>query len=157
MKIEELDFTVRTYHVLKRAGINTSEEVQRMTDDDLFMLRNIGKLTVSEIRSKLPYIPPELPPTRSIADKIRAMFATDEGIADILLGLDITFEDTGKEFPLLYCNGKNNCIDEDRGITCTDEMRKACILRWLRKPAEETRTIVWPCEDKQESGLLEED
>lgn len=92
----------------------------------------------------------------TVGDKLRAMFATDEGIAEILLGLEITFEDTGREFPLLYCDGKNNCIDEDGGITCTDEMRKACILRWLHKPAAETPPIVWPHEDKQESGLLED-
>lgn len=89
-------------------------------------------------------------------DKIRAMFATDEGIADILLGLDISFEDTGREFSLLYCDGKNNCIDEDGNITCTDEMRKACILRWLRQPAEGTHHTISNYEDKQESGLLEE-
>ena len=153
MKIEDMDFTVRTYHALKRAGIHTSEEVQRMTDDDLLMLRNVGVRCLEEIRTKLPYIPPQLP-TMTNADKIRAMFATDEGIAELFLALDVS---RAEEFTLYYCDGKNNCIDEDGEITCTDEMRKACILRWLRQPAEEPRRIVWPYDDKEESGLLEED
>lgn len=155
MKIEELDFTVRTYHALKRAGINTTEELVGKTDDDLYRLRNIGKLTVAEIREKLPYIPPEKTPlpTMTIGDKLRAMFATDEGIAELFLALDVS---RAEEFTMYYCDGKNNCID-DGEITCNDEMRKACILRWLHKPAEETPRIVWPHEDKDESGLLEED
>lgn len=157
MKIEDMDFTVRTYHALKRGRIDTVEQLQRMTDDDLLMLRNFGVRCLEEIRSKVQHIPTELPHTQSIGDKIRAMFATDEGIAKILLGLEISFEDTGREFTLLYCDGKNNCVNENGGITCTDEMRKACILRWLRQPAEETPRPVWPHEDKQESGLLEED
>ena len=84
MKIEELDFTVRTYHALKRAGINTSEQIQQMDDDDLYRLRNIGKLSVAEIREKLPYIPPEKIelPTMTNADKIRAM--SDHEIARFL-------------------------------------------------------------------------
>lgn len=53
MKIEELDFSVRTYHVLKRAGIDTVEELRQKTDDDLFMLRNAGAKTVAEIRAKV--------------------------------------------------------------------------------------------------------
>lgn len=90
----------------------------------------------------------------TVGDKIRAMFATDEGIAELFLALDVS---RAEEFTLHYCDGKNNCIDEAGEITCNDEMRKACILRWLHKPAEKTRTIVWPYEDKEESGLLEED
>lgn len=157
MIIEELQLSVRTYHALKRGRIDTVEQLQHMTDDDLYCIRNIGVRSIEEIRSKVPYIPTELPHTQSIGDKIRAMFATDEGIAKILLGLEISFEDTGREFTLLYCDGKNTCIEENGDITCTDEMRKACILRWLRKPAEETRPIIWPHDDKEESGLTEDE
>lgn len=77
------------------------------------------------------------PKKLTIADRIRAMFATDEGIAKILLALDISLAEDGREFTLLYCDGKNNCITEDDGIICTDEMRTACILRWLQQPAKE--------------------
>lgn len=89
----------------------------------------------------------------TVGDKLRAMFATDEGIADLFLALDVS---RAEEFTLHYCDGENNCIGEDGDITCNDEMRKACILRWLRKPAEKTPRIVWPCDDREESGLLED-
>lgn len=70
-------------------------------------------------------------------DRIRSMVATDEGIAKILLSLDIYLAEDGREFTHLYCDGKNGCITEDDNIICTDEMRTACILRWLQQPAEE--------------------
>lgn len=71
------------------------------------------------------------------ADRIRAKISSDEGIADILLALDITLAEEGKEFTRLYCHGDNGCVDENDDITCNDEMRKNCILRWLRQPADE--------------------
>lgn len=71
------------------------------------------------------------------ADRIRAMVATDEGIAKILLSLDIYLAEDGREFTHLYCDGKNGCITEDDNIICTDEMRTACIQRWLQQPAKE--------------------
>ena len=90
----------------------------------------------------------------TVGDKLRAMFATDEGIAELFLALDVS---RAEEFTLYYCDGKNNCIDEDGEITCNDEMRKACILRWLRKPAEQTPRIILDDGEKTECGLLEED
>ena len=92
----------------------------------------------------------------TIGDKIRALLTTDEGIADILLKLDITLEESGDDFTDLYCDGQNNCITEDDDIICTDEMRKSCIERWLRKPAVATPYVVID-EDKIHSGLIEED
>lgn len=71
------------------------------------------------------------------ADRIRAKISSDEGIADILLALDITLAEDGGDFTRLYCHGDNGCVDENDDITCNDEMRKACILRWLRQPVEE--------------------
>lgn len=127
MKIEELDFTVRTYHVLKRAGINTSEEVQRMTDDDLYRLRNVGKLTLAEIRSKLPYIPPEkleLLPTMTNADKIRAM--TDEELAAWIV------ETT---YICACCSVSEGCQDAPHVSVC-----KKNVADWLRQPAKEETT-----------------
>lgn len=91
----------------------------------------------------------------TIGDNIRAMFATDEGIAEVILALDITLADDGKEFTMYYCDGKNNCIDEDGNITCTDEMRKACIVRWFRRPVEGTKPTM--TEEMQDSGLVEEE
>ena len=151
MKIEDVNFSVRTYHVLKRAGINTTEEVQRMTDDDLLRLRNVGVRCVEEIRSKLPYIPTELPPTRSIADKIRAM--SDEELCDAIFRLIYALDPA-----TWFCKGKKECgdlMDADKEIP--DAMCKACLLAKLRQPAEETPRPVRIHEDKQESGLLEDD
>ena len=91
------------------------------------------------------------------ADRIRAMCATDEGIAKIILSLDLSLSEDGKEFTHLYCDGKNNCITEDDSIICTDEMRKSCIIRWLREPANATTTATMTEEDKLYSGLIEEE
>lgn len=90
------------------------------------------------LRGRCPKAKKQKIPT--IADKIRAMVATDEGIAKILLALDISLVEDGREFTHLYCDGKNGCITEDDDIICTDEMRTACIVRWLSQPAEED----WP-------------
>ena len=64
--IEELNFSVRTYNVLKRAGIDTVEKLQLHTDEDLMRLRGLGKHSLEEIREKLKSYPA---PT---ADRIRA-------------------------------------------------------------------------------------
>lgn len=122
MKIEDMDFTVRTYNVLKRSGINTSEEIQRMTDDDLYRLRNIGKLTVEEIRSQLPYIHPEKTelPTMTNADRIRAM--------------------SDKELAALICKHKpmHSWPEEVRKIYYSTRMTGVeAWTQWLRQPAKE--------------------
>lgn len=143
MKIEELNFSVRTYHVLKRAGIDTVEQLRLKTDDDLYRLRNAGRRTVEEIRSKLGY-------SQSFADQIRAM--SDEELCDAIFRLIYAFDPA-----TWFCKGKKECeelMDADKEIP--DEMCKACLLAKLRQPAEETRIPVWPHEDKQESGLLED-
>ncbi len=53
MAIEELDLSVRSYNCLKRAGINTVEELTRKTEDDMMKVRNLGKKSLSEVRAKL--------------------------------------------------------------------------------------------------------
>lgn len=52
MKIEELNFTVRTYNCLKRAGINTYEELLELTEDDLRQIRGMGTICISEVLSR---------------------------------------------------------------------------------------------------------
>lgn len=130
--IEDLDLSVRAYNILRRAHIDTVEQLQQLSDDDLLRLRNMGTHIVKEIREKVAYVN-----TRTNGDRIRAMVATDEGIAKILLSLDISLAEDGREFTHLYCDGKNGCITEDDNIICTDEMRTACIQRWLQQPAKE--------------------
>lgn len=53
MTIEELDLSVRSYNCLKRAGINTVEELTQKTDDDMMKVRNLGKKSLEEVGEKL--------------------------------------------------------------------------------------------------------
>lgn len=51
--IDELNLSVRTYNVLKRAGVETIEGIQGMTDTDLAMIRNFSRRCMDEVHSKL--------------------------------------------------------------------------------------------------------
>lgn len=53
MAIEELDLSVRSYNCLKRAGINTVEELTRKTEADMMKVRNLGKKSLQEVKEKL--------------------------------------------------------------------------------------------------------
>lgn len=53
MTIEELDLSVRSYNCLKRAGINTVEELIRRTEEDMMKVRNLGKKSLQEVKEKL--------------------------------------------------------------------------------------------------------
>lgn len=53
MKLEELDFTVRTYNCLRRAGIETTEQLQSMSTLDLLRIRSLGRRSLEEIEEKL--------------------------------------------------------------------------------------------------------
>jgi DNA-directed RNA polymerase subunit alpha len=53
MTIEELDLSVRSYNCLKRAGINTVEELTQKTEEDMMKVRNLGKKSLEEVQSKL--------------------------------------------------------------------------------------------------------
>ncbi|MGI6189212.1 MAG: DNA-directed RNA polymerase subunit alpha [Caldicoprobacteraceae bacterium] len=53
MTIEELDLSVRSYNCLKRAGINTVEELTQRTAEDMMKVRNLGKKSLEEVQQKL--------------------------------------------------------------------------------------------------------
>lgn len=53
MAIEELDLSVRSYNCLKRAGINTVEELTQRTEEDMMKVRNLGKKSLEEVTQKL--------------------------------------------------------------------------------------------------------
>lgn len=53
MTIEELDLSVRSYNCLKRAGINTVEELIQRNDEDMMKVRNLGKKSLEEVVNKL--------------------------------------------------------------------------------------------------------
>jgi DNA-directed RNA polymerase subunit alpha len=53
MTIEELDLSVRSYNCLKRAGINTVEELIQKTEEDMMKVRNLGRKSLEEVQNKL--------------------------------------------------------------------------------------------------------
>lgn len=53
MTIEELDLSVRSYNCLKRAGINTVEDLIAKTDEDMMKVRNLGRKSLEEVINKL--------------------------------------------------------------------------------------------------------
>jgi DNA-directed RNA polymerase subunit alpha len=53
MTIEELDLSVRSFNCLKRAGINTVEDLINQTEDDMMKVRNLGRKSLEEVINKL--------------------------------------------------------------------------------------------------------
>ena len=53
MSIDDLDLTVRSYNCLKRAGINTVEELTNKTPDEMMKVRNLGRKSLEEVLAKL--------------------------------------------------------------------------------------------------------
>lgn len=109
MKIEELNLTMRTYNCLKRSGIDTVDQLHRLSDNDLRALRCIGPKAIAEVREKLKKARPQ-----TNADRIRSM--TDEELAELIM---CPYNSDGE-----ICEAsKDNCMQ--------------CCLRWLRQPAKE--------------------
>lgn len=53
MMIEDLDLSVRSYNCLKRAGIQTVDELTQKTEDEMMRVRNLGKKSLKEVKDKL--------------------------------------------------------------------------------------------------------
>ena len=53
MTIEELDLSVRSFNCLKRAGINTVEDLINKTEEEMMKVRNLGKKSLDEVINKL--------------------------------------------------------------------------------------------------------
>ena len=53
MTIEELDLSVRSFNCLKRAGINTVEDLISKTEEEMMKVRNLGRKSLEEVVSKL--------------------------------------------------------------------------------------------------------
>ena len=53
MTIEELDLSVRSYNCLKRAGINTVEDLTNRSEEDMMKVRNLGRKSLEEVILKL--------------------------------------------------------------------------------------------------------
>ncbi len=63
MTIEELDLSVRSYNCLKRAGINTVEDLTNKTEEDMMKVRNLGRKSLEEVLQKLQALGLELTPS----------------------------------------------------------------------------------------------
>ena len=53
MSIEELDLSVRSYNCLKRAGINSVEDLANKTEEDMMKVRNLGRKSLEEVLNKM--------------------------------------------------------------------------------------------------------
>ncbi|OQB22335.1 MAG: DNA-directed RNA polymerase subunit alpha [Firmicutes bacterium ADurb.Bin182] len=53
MTIEELDLSVRSYNCLKRAGINTVDELIQRDEEEMMKVRNLGRKSLEEVQQKL--------------------------------------------------------------------------------------------------------
>lgn len=53
MSIEELDLSVRSYNCLKRAGINSVQELADKSEADMMKVRNLGRKSLEEVKYKL--------------------------------------------------------------------------------------------------------
>ena len=60
MSIDELELSVRSYNCLKRANINTVEELTNKTSDDMMKVRNLGRKSLEEVLAKLKELGLEL-------------------------------------------------------------------------------------------------
>ena len=62
MNIDELELSVRSYNCLKRAGINTVEELCNRTPEDMMKVRNLGRKSLEEVLAKLKELGLQLRP-----------------------------------------------------------------------------------------------
>ena len=63
MNIDELELSVRSYNCLKRAGINTVEELCNKTSEDMMKVRNLGRKSLEEVLAKLKELGLQLRPS----------------------------------------------------------------------------------------------
>ena len=53
LTIEELDLSVRSFNCLKRAGINTVEDLVNKSESEMMKVRNLGRKSLEEVIAKL--------------------------------------------------------------------------------------------------------
>ena len=66
MSIDELELSVRSYNCLKRAGINTVEELTNKTPEDMMKVRNLGRKSLEEVLAKLKELGLQLNPSEEM-------------------------------------------------------------------------------------------
>ena len=63
MTIEELELSVRSFNCLKRAGINTVDDLINKSPEDMMKVRNLGKKSFDEVKAKLQSLGFDLAPS----------------------------------------------------------------------------------------------
>ena len=66
MSIDELELSVRSFNCLKRAGINTVEELTNKTSEDMMKVRNLGRKSLEEVLAKLKELGLQLNPSDEV-------------------------------------------------------------------------------------------
>lgn len=119
MKIEELNLSARTFNCLKRARIDTVEQLAKLSDEDLMCIRCFGQKSLDEVRAKIKA------PRMTVGDRIRAM--SDEELAQMLFCFD----------SLRWCKQLPDCVASlDTDAEISEAKCIKCILAWLRKSAD---------------------
>lgn len=119
MELKQLGLSLRTYNCLKRARIDTVEQLSGMSDEDLLRIRGFGNWCLREVRHKVPT------PAMTNVDRIRAM--SDEELAAYWASNCDGF-----------CRNRPECSEAlDKDGVIPDEWCVACALAWLRQPAED--------------------
>lgn len=127
VKIEELNFSARVYNCLRRAGIETVEQLKRMSDEDLVCLRNFGTTCLAEVRRKIAQ------PAMTNGERVRAM--TDEELADfIMLSPEMEFG-VCEHCQAFRGHGAYTPCGTENGW-CTAELRCDAFKKWLQQPAD---------------------
>ena len=93
MNIDELELSVRSYNCLKRAGINTVEELCNRTSEDMMKVRNLGRKSLEEVLGKLKELGLQLNPSDewSIAATVRESSLPGFPVTINMNGRDSTF------------------------------------------------------------------
>ena len=99
MKLEKLDLSVRTFNILKRAGIDTVEELAALSDTELQNIRNLGRRSYDEIKEKLSDIEvaPKTIPWTDIVDGLPPI-----GVPLIVTVYDIEQGERTVMYPVMY-------------------------------------------------------
>ena len=82
MSIEELDLSVRSYNCLKRAGINTVEDLANKTEEEMMKVRNLGRKSLKEVVQKLREIGLDLKNSTSLFDDDDEDFEDEDTSSD---------------------------------------------------------------------------
>lgn len=77
-RIEELDFSVRTYNCLRKAGITTVQDLVQTSEQELMNIRNFGRKSLTEVKEKLAGMSLSLRPPRE-GEEVVAYSDDDEG------------------------------------------------------------------------------